>query len=243
MADWESIFDDEEDDPREEGNDAEDVDAAEDDDLPEDADDADAADVAEDDDLPEDADDAEEAEDDDLQEDAGEDAPNCPSCGSGMVRRTARTGPNAGNDFWGCSDYPECRGTIDISSGPEDGKEGTYKDADDDAPDCPSCGSGMVRRTARTGPNAGNDFWGCSDYPECRSTIDISSGPKDNNDSPNCPDCSSGMVRRTARQGPKAGNEFWGCSNYPECRGTIDIPSTSDNAKEDAYAPDDDLPF
>lgn len=35
----------------------------------------------------------------------------CPSCGSSMVRRTARRGPNAGNAFWGCSRYPGCRGT------------------------------------------------------------------------------------------------------------------------------------
>lgn len=38
-------------------------------------------------------------------------APACPRCGSGMVRRTARKGANAGNAFWGCSTYPACRGT------------------------------------------------------------------------------------------------------------------------------------
>ncbi|MDP2153869.1 MAG: restriction endonuclease [Methylotenera sp.] len=35
----------------------------------------------------------------------------CPLCGSAMVKRTARKGANAGNEFWGCSAYPECRGT------------------------------------------------------------------------------------------------------------------------------------
>lgn len=38
-------------------------------------------------------------------------APACPQCGSGMVRRIARKGANAGNAFWGCSTYPACRGT------------------------------------------------------------------------------------------------------------------------------------
>ena len=38
-------------------------------------------------------------------------APACPKCTQPMVRRTARKGTNAGHDFWGCSDYPRCRGT------------------------------------------------------------------------------------------------------------------------------------
>lgn len=37
--------------------------------------------------------------------------PTCPSCGSRMVRRTARRGRSAGSQFWGCSQYPRCRGT------------------------------------------------------------------------------------------------------------------------------------
>jgi restriction system protein len=38
-------------------------------------------------------------------------APSCPRCAQSMVRRTARKGINAGQEFWGCSDYPRCRGT------------------------------------------------------------------------------------------------------------------------------------
>ena len=38
-------------------------------------------------------------------------AMNCPECGRPMVLRTARRGRNAGNQFWGCSTYPACRGT------------------------------------------------------------------------------------------------------------------------------------
>ncbi|MDD2882976.1 MAG: restriction endonuclease [Rhodoferax sp.] len=36
--------------------------------------------------------------------------PMCPQCGSGMVKRTARKGGNAGGEFWGCSKFPTCRG-------------------------------------------------------------------------------------------------------------------------------------
>lgn len=36
--------------------------------------------------------------------------PSCPKCGSPMVRRTAKRGGNAGESFWGCPQYPACRG-------------------------------------------------------------------------------------------------------------------------------------
>lgn len=36
--------------------------------------------------------------------------PSCPKCGHSMVRRTAKSGANSGNAFWGCSQYPSCRG-------------------------------------------------------------------------------------------------------------------------------------
>ena len=32
----------------------------------------------------------------------------------------------------------------------------------DQIPECSQCGKPMVLRTARTGKNAGNQFWGCS---------------------------------------------------------------------------------
>ena len=37
--------------------------------------------------------------------------PLCPRCGKPMVLRTAKQGPRAGSQFWGCSDYPACKGT------------------------------------------------------------------------------------------------------------------------------------
>ncbi|WP_080802912.1 NERD domain-containing protein [Arabiibacter massiliensis] len=35
---------------------------------------------------------------------------------------------------------------------------------------CPRCGADLVLRTAKKGPNAGNQFYGCSNYPKCRYT-------------------------------------------------------------------------
>ena len=37
-------------------------------------------------------------------------APFCPECQSRMVLRTARRGAHAGQAFWGCLRYPECKG-------------------------------------------------------------------------------------------------------------------------------------
>lgn len=42
------------------------------------------------------------------------DAPRCPLCGKPMIRRMAPKGINSGKEFWSCSDYPACNGTLNI---------------------------------------------------------------------------------------------------------------------------------
>lgn len=39
-------------------------------------------------------------------------APACPKCGKPMIKRVAKKGINAGNEFWSCSKYPECNGSM-----------------------------------------------------------------------------------------------------------------------------------
>jgi restriction system protein len=46
----------------------------------------------------------------DARKSAGNDALACPKYASAMVRRTAKSGSNAGNEFGGCAKYPACRG-------------------------------------------------------------------------------------------------------------------------------------
>jgi hypothetical protein len=36
----------------------------------------------------------------------------CPKCGKEMKLRTAKSGPNPGGQFWGCSSYPRCIGLL-----------------------------------------------------------------------------------------------------------------------------------
>lgn len=38
---------------------------------------------------------------------------------------------------------------------------------------CPRCNSELVKRVARRGQRAGNEFWGCSTYPHCKHTEDF----------------------------------------------------------------------
>jgi four helix bundle suffix protein len=40
--------------------------------------------------------------------------PCCPRCAKPMVLRTAKSGKNAGQQFWGCSSYPECKGAVNL---------------------------------------------------------------------------------------------------------------------------------
>jgi restriction system protein len=41
-------------------------------------------------------------------------APCCPKCGKPMRQRTARSGPHAGQPFWGCTGYPDCKGIRNV---------------------------------------------------------------------------------------------------------------------------------
>lgn len=51
------------------------------------------------------------------------DGPPCPLCGRPTRRRTAAKGPRAGQPFWGCSAYPDCRGILPVSSDGSDGSD------------------------------------------------------------------------------------------------------------------------
>lgn len=39
----------------------------------------------------------------------------CPLSTKSTVRHTAKRGVNTGNEFWGCTGYPSCRGTRPIN--------------------------------------------------------------------------------------------------------------------------------
>jgi four helix bundle suffix protein len=43
------------------------------------------------------------------------DKPRCPVCDKPMLQRTARKGSKTGQAFWGCSGYPDCKGTLKLN--------------------------------------------------------------------------------------------------------------------------------
>ncbi|MBD5220613.1 MAG: hypothetical protein HDS72_10370 [Bacteroidales bacterium] len=44
-----------------------------------------------------------------------EGAPICPVCGKPMLKRMQKRGQMQGREFWGCSDYPNCKGTRNMN--------------------------------------------------------------------------------------------------------------------------------
>lgn len=45
---------------------------------------------------------------------ADDETPTCPQCGTVMVRRVAKKSPRKGTAFWGCSNYPNCKGIVPL---------------------------------------------------------------------------------------------------------------------------------
>ncbi len=98
---------------------------------------------------------------------------SCEKCGSPMAVRRGPRGP-----FLGCTAYPKCRSTKQM---PADLKE-KLKDVLPPPPPkkpelqvaisetCPQCGAAMKLRPGR----GGTHFLGCSKYPKCRGTMEVS---------------------------------------------------------------------
>ncbi len=100
-----------------------------------------------------------------------EDIFKCPNCGSALVKRN-------GNycEFWGCTNYPDCKAAFDDDNGKPDldGKARSARLIKEGAPTCPNCGSALVKRNGKNG-----EFWGCSNYPRCRTTFNDKDGKPD----------------------------------------------------------------
>lgn len=116
----------------------------------------------------------------------------CPTCGQGhIVIKTASRGKNRGHQFYTCSNYPKCKtillgkpthevcpncnsmmvinesGNLVCNNSCKDKKEVVSTGVK-----CPNCGKGeLVLRNAKKGKNKGEDFYGCSNFPKCKTII------------------------------------------------------------------------
>ncbi|HCT98808.1 MAG TPA: type I DNA topoisomerase [Methylococcaceae bacterium] len=119
----------------------------------------------------------------------------CPLCGKGLSIRLGRNGR-----FIGCTDYPSCTYTRNLS----DSAQAEPETVEDHA--CPECQSKLVYKNSRYGK-----FIGCSAYPACRY-IEPLEKPQDTG--VGCPKCQKGQIfKRKSRNGKL----FYSCENYPSC--------------------------
>lgn len=115
----------------------------------------------------------------------------CPECGRPLLIRSGRYGL-----FMGCSDYPDCGYTRNITTESAPAKDPIPTDQ------VCECGAPMVIRDSRSGP-----FLSCSRYPECKKARPISTGVP-------CPKCGTGEL---AQRRTKRGKTFYSCTRYPDC--------------------------
>ena len=126
----------------------------------------------------------------------------CPNCGRVMLVKTSRFG----NQFLGCSGYPECKTIISLnnineleSTNDEENSEQKSEQVIDEK--CDKCGGGMVMKMGPYGK-----------YLECkecgnRKKYVRSTGVK-------CPKCNEGVI---IEKKSKHGKIFFGCNRYPDC--------------------------
>lgn len=122
----------------------------------------------------------------------------CPNCGKMMLVRTSKKG----DQFLGCSGYPDCKTTMSINAI-------TEEETESDTPEevctekCEKCGSDMVFKKGPYGK-----YMECIN-PECgaRKAVIKTTGVT-------CPKCGKGEI---VERKSKRGTIFYGCNKYPEC--------------------------
>ena len=104
---------------------------------------------------------------------------------------------------------------------------------------CPNCSKQLRQRKGKNGV-----FWGCSGYPECKTTYPDKKGKPDltpKKEKPaalskfSCQGCGKPLIRREAKKKDKRGKTqyWWGCSGFPGCRETYFDTNGKPKFKED----------
>lgn len=115
----------------------------------------------------------------------------CPECGKDMYLRESRYGR-----FYGCEDYPNCKGVRPISTGVT----------------CPKCGEGeMVERFS---PKTKKKFWGCSNYPKCKHLMNHEPVDK------KCENCGHDFLEIRYKKASDGWEKYMYC---PKCKSKYDI--------------------
>ena len=110
----------------------------------------------------------------------------CDICGKPMLIRKNRFG----SKFYGCIDYPKCKGTKPITSGVK----------------CPKCHEGELSK--RFSPKSRRYFYGCTRYPDCDYLSNYEPVPKE------CPKCQNDYIEIRSR---KVDGEWQKYLKCPSC--------------------------
>ncbi len=130
---------------------------------------------------------------------------SCDKCGKPMVIRWGKHG-----SFLGCTGYPECNYTRELTVDLPDLENAELTDQNQDEY-CDNCGRPMVLKRGRFG-----QFLACSGYPDCKTTKRLDASGQKQPDvalEEKCPQCGRNLVVKHGRFG-----EFTSCSGYPECK-------------------------
>ena len=121
----------------------------------------------------------------------------CPKCEKPLAIRLGKRGR-----FIGCTAYPECDYTQDLSMQPGMKSEPEIVEGRE----CPECKGALHIKTGRYGR-----FVGCSNYPNCKF-IEPLEKPADTG--VECPKCQlTTILKRKSRKG----KIFYSCGSYPKC--------------------------
>ena len=118
----------------------------------------------------------------------------CPNCGRKMLVRTSRFG----NQFLGCSGYPECKTILPIDV---NGDTVNALEPEKAEEKCEKCGGDMIIKTGPYGK-----------YLECVSCQNRKSFVRSTGVT--CPKCGKGQI---VERKSKYGKMFFGCNKYPDC--------------------------
>lgn len=121
----------------------------------------------------------------------------CPKCSQPLAIRLGKRGR-----FIGCTAYPECDYTQDLST-----QAGVKSEPEVvEGRTCPECHGALHIKTGRYGR-----FIGCSSYPDCKF-IEPLEKPADTG--VECPKCHAAKIlKRKSRKG----KIFYSCASYPKC--------------------------
>ena len=124
----------------------------------------------------------------------------CPNCGRPMALRTSKTG----QQFLGCTGYPECKTILSMNVLAEMEQSGGVQPSNNPQEleeKCTKCGGFLVLKSGPYGK-----------YTECTECGDRK--PYHRSTGVKCPKCGEGVIEEKKS---KKGLIFFGCSKYPDC--------------------------